>query len=45
MVVTGFTVIKALQIPGTFLAGLAGLLLIWSLEGINSTSRPCPAAT
>lgn len=45
LVVTAYTAIKALQIPDTFLAGLAGLLLIWVLEGIYSSSRPSPAAT
>lgn len=45
VVVTGYTAIKALQIPDTFLAVLAGLLLIWVLEGAYSTSRPSPAAS
>ena len=45
VVVTGYTALSALTMPDSFLAGLAGLLLLWALEGIYSASRPLPAAS
>ncbi|HKJ70424.1 MAG TPA: hypothetical protein VKA55_01535 [Gammaproteobacteria bacterium] len=43
VVVTGYTALYALKIPDTFMSGLATILLLWTLEGIYSASRPSPA--
>jgi len=43
--VTAYTMVSALGMPDTFLAGLSGVLLIWALEGIYSAARPSPAAS
>ena len=43
VVVTGYTAVSALSMPDTFLAVMAGILLLWALEGIYSAARPSPA--
>ena len=44
VLITGYTALSALRMPDSFLAGLAALLLLWTLEGIYSASRASPAA-
>lgn len=44
VLVTAGAALSALRIPDTFLAGLLGILFLWTLEGIYSAARPAPGA-